>query len=122
MGKLTQKKKAHIKRKQRVRKKIFGTQQRPRLTVFRSAKHIYAQIIEDTTGHTIAAASSMEKAMAGSGDQKGKVAVATRVGGLVAQRAREKGISEVVFDRNGYLYHGRVKAVSQGAREEGLDF
>ncbi len=116
------KKQARLKRKKRVRKKVFGTLQRPRLTVYRSSRHIYAQIIDDTAGHTLVAASTMEKTMKAPAEGKGKIAEATAIGKLVAQRAKEKGIAQVVFDRNGFLYHGRVKAVSDGAREAGLDF
>lgn len=114
--------KAHLKRKLRVRKKIFGTAARPRLSVFRSSKHIYAQIIDDSVGETIAASSSNEKSVFGDDKLKGKCAVAKVIGGVIAKRAKEKGITKVVFDRNGFLYHGRVKAVSEGAREAGLDF
>jgi large subunit ribosomal protein L18 len=93
--------------------------------VFRSAKHVYAQIIDDTTGHTIAAASTVEKDVRehfAAESSKGKIDAATHVGKLVAERAVEKGIQKVVFDRNGFLFHGRVKAVSEGAREAGLNF
>lgn len=116
------KKQARLKRKKRVRKKVFGTLKRPRLTVYRSSRHIYAQIVDDTEGHTLVAASTVEKDMKAAAEEKGKIAEATAVGKLVAQRARQKGIAQVVFDRNGFLYHGRVKAVSDGAREAGLDF
>lgn len=111
---------ARQKRKTTIRKRISGTTERPRLSVFRSAKHIYAQIIDDSKGVTLVAAASNEKAM---GEASGKKAeIAAQVGKLVAQRALEKGIKTVVFDRNGFLYHGRVKAVSDGAREAGLIF
>ncbi|MDX9785332.1 MAG: 50S ribosomal protein L18 [Desulfobacterales bacterium] len=113
---------SHNKRKLRVRKKVFGTASRPRLSVFRSIKHIYAQIIDDTTGNTLAASASTEKTILGDDSLTGKSNVAKAVGMLVARRAKEKGIAKVVFDRNGFLYHGRVKAVSDGAREAGLDF
>ncbi|MFP4193905.1 MAG: 50S ribosomal protein L18 [Desulfosalsimonas sp.] len=119
----TQKKEAmRIKRKKRIRKKVRGTQERPRLTVFRSARHIYAQIIDDVRGETLAAASSMEKEFRSRGRFENKTAAAGEIGKLVARRASEKGIDTVVFDRNGYNYHGRVKAVSDGARENGLHF
>ncbi len=104
---------------------MSGTPERPRLTVFRSAKHIYAQIIDDVTGRTLAFASSVDKQVKGhinSGGPLKKTAVANYVGKVIAERAMEKGIKKVVFDRNGFLYHGRVKAVSDGAREGGLDF
>ncbi len=116
------KKKARLKRKRTIRKKLFGTNERPRLSVFRSSKHIYAQIIVDSIGHTLTTASSMEKSVKEQPDFNNKVAVANFVGKLVGERIIEQGISRVVFDRNGFLYHGRVKAVSDGAREAGLDF
>ncbi len=122
MGSLNLRKKARLKRKKRIRKTITGTQQRPRLCVFRSAKHIYAQVIDDTQGQTLAAASSLEKAVKASADTKNKKSAANMVGKLVAERVLERGVKQIVFDRNGYLYHGRVKAVSDGARETGLDF
>lgn len=119
----TTKKKIHarMKRKLRVRKKVFGTAARPRLSVFRSIKHVYAQIIDDTAGVTLASSASNEKMVQGD-ELKGKCAVAKAVGNLIGKRAKEKGITQVVFDRNGFLYHGRVKAISEGAREAGLDF
>jgi large subunit ribosomal protein L18 len=101
--------------KMRVRKKVNGTAERPRLSVFRSNKGIYCQVIDDLNGHTVAAASS--KGL--SGDKSGQ---ATEVGKLIAARAKEAGIESVVFDRSGYLYHGRVKALAEGAREGGLQF
>ncbi len=122
MGLLNFKKRARLKRKKRIRKNLGGTQDRPRLSVFRSSKHIYAQIIDDTDGHTLAAASSMEKVVKEHPEFENKVAMAGFVGKLIGERAIKKGISKVVFDRNGFLYHGRVKAVSDGARETGLDF
>ena len=103
----------------RIRKKIDGTPERPRLAVFRSVKHIYAQVIDDRAGRTLAAASSTEK---GAGFNGGNVAGAKEVGRLVAERAKAAGISSVVFDRGGYLYHGRVKALADAAREGGLEF
>jgi large subunit ribosomal protein L18 len=122
MGSLNSKKQARLKRKKRIRKNIFGTPQRPRLCVFRSARHIYAQVIDDTLGQTLAAASSLEKAVKAAPDTKDKKSTANIVGKLVAERALQKGVKQIVFDRNGFLYHGRVKAVSDGARETGLDF
>lgn len=113
---------ARLKRKKRIRKKLSGTQARPRLSVFRSAKHIYAQIIDDTSGNTIVSASSTEKAVAGQPGGEKKTVTASLVGKVIAARAIEKGYKKVVFDRNGFLYHGRIKAVSDGAREAGLDF
>jgi large subunit ribosomal protein L18 len=111
-----------MRRKSRIRKKMMGTAERPRLSVFRSARHIYAQIIDDTTGCTLVAASSLEKDAAGAPAEKRKVDKAVRVGQRLAERAKARGIDKVVFDRNGFLYHGRVKAVSDGAREAGLQF
>lgn len=105
---------------QRLRQRVRGTPQRPRLAVFRSLKHIYAQLIDDTLGRTLACASSTEKkAQVGGG---GNVQGAKAVGRLIAGRARDKGVQRVVFDRGGYLYHGRVKALAEAAREAGLEF
>ena len=104
----------------RIRQRVRGSEERPRLAVYRSLKHIYAQVIDDRRGHTLAAAASSEKkTAAGSG---GNVAGAKAVGKLIAQRAKEKGISKVVFDRGGYLYHGRIKALADAARAAGLEF
>jgi len=111
--------KARLKRHGRVRNKINGTGQRPRLNVFRSAKHIYAQLIDDVAGTTLAAASSMEKSFEGAGGDK---EAAKKVGLKIAEAAKAKGIEEVVFDRGGYLFHGRVKELAEGAREGGLKF
>ena len=122
MGSLNLRTQARLKRKKRIRKTIVGTQLRPRLCVFRSARHIYAQVIDDTQGQTLAAASSLEKAVQASEDIKNKKGAANLVGKLVAERALGKGVKQIVFDRNGFLYHGRVKAVSDGARETGLVF
>lgn len=125
MGSQNPKRQARLKRKKRIRKHLAGTTQRPRLSVFRSARHIYAQVIDDTRGETLAAASTLETDIQQHPDlaeAKGKRAAATVVGKVVAERAKAKGVSAVVFDRNGFLYHGRVKAVSDGAREAGLDF
>src|SRR5690242_10862784 len=113
------KKEIRLRIHRRIRKKISGSAERPRLAVFRSVKHIYAQVIDDATGHTVAAASSNEKGASFNG---GNVAGAKEVGRLVAERAKEKGIKSVVFDRGGYLYHGRVKALADAAREGGLEF
>ena len=122
MGKLDLKKKARLKRKKRIRKHLVGTQQRPRLNVFRSSKHIYAQVIDDEHGHTLVAASSLEKIVKEQPEFKSKVAAADFLGKLIGERAIKKGVKKVVFDRGGFLFHGRVKAVSDGAREAGLDF
>jgi large subunit ribosomal protein L18 len=111
---------SRARRHGRVRKKIHGTPQRPRLAVFRSNRHIVAQVIDDTTGRTLAAASSLEAGVRSSGGT-GNVAAATRVGELVAERAKAAGIEKVVFDRGGFLYHGRVAAVADAARAAGLE-
>jgi len=108
-----------IKRHKRVRSKISGTPERPRLNVFRSEKHIYAQIIDDIKGHTMCSASSVEKDFEGTGSNK---EAARKVGMMVAKRAVAKGIDNVVFDRGGYIYHGRVKELAEAAREGGLKF
>jgi large subunit ribosomal protein L18 len=108
------------KRHARVRAKLSGTEARPRLNVFRSNQHIYAQLIDDVNGVTIASASTLDKDF--SLESTKDVAAAQKVGELVAKRAVEKGISSVVFDRGGYLYHGRVKALADAARENGLEF
>lgn len=113
---------ARLKRKKRIRKKMAGSENRPRLCVFRSARHIYAQVIDDSRGHTITAASSVEKTVRENPESKNKVTTANMVGKIIGRRAMEKGVAKVVFDRNGFLYHGRVKAVSEGAREAGLEF
>ena len=110
---------ARLKRHARVRKKISGTAARPRLNVFRSTKHIYAQLIDDVAGVTLASASSMEKGFEGFGGNK---EAAKKVGMAIARKAQEKGISEIVFDRSGYIYHGRVSELAAGAREGGLKF
>jgi large subunit ribosomal protein L18 len=104
---------------QRIRRKLSGTTQRPRLAVFRSVAHIYAQVIDDTEGRTIVSASSVDK---GGKTNGGNVAAAKSIGKLVAERARDKGIKSVVFDRGGYQYHGRIKALADAAREAGLEF
>jgi large subunit ribosomal protein L18 len=108
------------RRKKRVRKKIYGTPDRPRLSVFRSNRHIYAQIIDDTVGRTLVSVSTMEKGFDSAG--KSKTEAALEAGRILAGRAKEKGIEKVVFDRGGNLYHGRVKALAEGAREGGLVF
>ena len=112
-------KQARKKIRARIRAKISGTAQRPRLAVFRSANHIYAQLIDDVAGVTLAAASSMDKGFEGNGGNK---EAAHKVGLAIAQRAKEKNIEEVVFDRGGFVYHGRVKELAEGAREGGLKF
>jgi large subunit ribosomal protein L18 len=102
----------------RIRRRVHGTPERPRLAVFRSLKHIYAQVIDDVKGHTVVAASSAEE----NGKNGGNVAGAATIGKLVAERAKDKGVKAVVFDRGGYLYHGRVKALAEAARKAGLEF
>jgi large subunit ribosomal protein L18 len=111
---------ARIARQQRVRKKVIGTDTRPRVCVFRSNKHIYAQVISDDQGKTLASVSSLSDAI-GEGAKQG-LEVAKKVGMALAKVCKEKNIDRVIFDRNGFLYHGRVKAVADGAREGGLDF
>ncbi len=124
MGSVNPKRALRFKRKKRIRKKIQGTLVRPRLSVFRSAKHIYAQIIDDNAGKTFVAASTNEKTVKDDPElsTKDKTAQAAHIGKLAGERALAKGITEVVFDRGGYLYHGRVKALSEGARKAGLKF
>lgn len=108
------------RRQLRVRKRISGTPDRPRLVVFRSLKHIYAQLVDDTSGHTLVGVSDQSKGL--NVDQPGKVGKAFATGQLIADKAKERGISSVVFDRAGYRFHGRVKAVAEGARKGGLEF
>ena len=110
------------RRHRRVRKKIFGTASCPRLNVFRSSKHIVAQLIDDEIGNTIAYASTLESEMGSKYDKLTKIEQARSVGAIVAARAQEKGITKVVFDRGGYKYHGRVRALADAAREAGLQF
>ncbi len=111
-----------LRKHERVRKKIKGTPERPRLNVFRSLTNIYVQIIDDTTGNTLVATSSLDKALKGKIANGSNKEAAKEVGKLIGQKAVEKGIKSVVFDRGGYLYHGRIKALAEGAREAGLDF
>jgi large subunit ribosomal protein L18 len=113
---------ARERRHTRVRRKVSGTEVRPRLNVFRSATHIYAQVIDDVAGHTLAAASDADKDLARSLAGKSKTERAKAVGAAVAERAKAKGVGAVVFDRGGYKYHGRVKALADAAREAGLGF
>ncbi len=113
---------ARLKRKKRIRRKLEGTEVRPRLTVFRSDKHIYAQIINDETGATLVSASTLSPEYREMEAIKGKLSAAKRVGELVASKALEKGIAKVVFDRNGFIYHGRIQALADAARQKGLDF
>ena len=106
----------------RVKKKVSGEANRPRLVVFRSSKHIYAQLVDDASGHTLVTASSVEKVIKEARTGKNKTEVAALVGSLIGERAREKGIGAVVFDRGGFLYHGRIRALAGKAREAGLKF
>ncbi len=112
--------KIKLKRKARIRKKLSGTPERPRLTIFRSGKHTYAQLIDDTTHNTLVSASTVEKSFSGKG--KSNIEAAATIGKLIAERAKDKNIKDVVFDRSGYLYHGRVSSVANSAREAGLNF
>ena len=127
-GRRTQKNKTKTKknigrerRKLRIRKRVSGTPERPRLTVFRSAKHIYAQVIDDTTGKTLAHASTLSKDLKGTLEEDNKVQAAKKVGALIAKICKSKKIDHVVFDRNGHMNHGRVSALAQAARDAGLD-
>ena len=113
---------ARKRRQRRIRMKISGTAERPRLNVFRSLGHIYAQVIDDVAGHTIASASTVDKNLRGQLDGKDKSEQAKVVGEAVAQRAKDAGVETVIFDRGGFIYHGRVKALAEGAREGGLKF
>ena len=122
MIKKTSRTKVRVKKHRRLRKNITGTSERPRLVVFRSDKHMYAQVIDDLTGHTLAAASTVEKDIKSNLEKTNNVAAATLVGETVAKRAVEKGVKEVIFDRGGYIYQGKVKALADSAREAGLKF
>jgi large subunit ribosomal protein L18 len=106
----------------RIREKVRGSSSRPRLAIFKSGRHIYAQVIDDTNGQTLAHASSLDEGVKKEGPAAANVATAKKVGKLVADRARQKGIAQVVFDRGGYIYHGKVKALADAARESGLKF
>jgi len=110
------------RRQERVRRRVRGTVERPRLSVFRSGKHVYAQLITDTTGTTLLAVSTLTPELRTQLKKTTTIDAAKEVGKLVARRCQEKGIKDVVFDRNGFLYHGRVRAVAEGAREGGLEF
>lgn len=123
MGRTNPRERGRLLRQERVRKRVQGTTTRPRLCVFRSGKHIYAQIISDENGKTLATASTLSSGISPEAKKKSAtIAAAKEVGTLVAQACQEKGIGEVVFDRNGFLYHGRVRALAEGAREAGLKF
>jgi large subunit ribosomal protein L18 len=118
MARITTSRAARQQRHQRIRRHLAGTPERPRLAIFRSTRYIYAQVIDDAAGHTLAAASTRDLPAATSP----KTEAAKAVGKLVAERAKAAGVNKVVFDRGGYRFHGRVKAVAEGAREEGLEF
>ena len=122
MGNTSLRLKSRLKRKKRIRKNIFGNQDRPRLSVFRSSKHIYAQIVDDTSGSTLVSASTLDNEFKEQKVEGKKVEIAKAVGNLIGKRAIDKGIKKIVLDRNGFLYHGRIKALSDGAREAGLKF
>lgn len=119
---IEEKERLRQKRHRRLRYKVTGTAERPRLNVSRSIQHIYAQLIDDTTGHTIVAASTLDGGLRGKVKTGGNVAAAKEVGRMIAERGKEKGIDSVVFDRGGYKYHGRVQALADSAREAGLKF
>ena len=121
-SKLNPRQEARLKRKKRIRTKIYGIPERPRLSVFRSSKHIYAQVIDDLNGVTLVAASTLNPEIRGQEKVKGKMEDAKRVGKMLADKAKAQGITRVVFDRNGFLYHGRVRALATAARESGLEF
>ena len=122
MGATNPSKLSRVKRKKRIRKHLSGTDQKPRMSVFRSSKHNYAQLIDDVSGRTLAAASSLEKVFRDQPKFESKIAAAEYIGKILGERAIEKGVKKIVFDRNGFQYHGRVKAVSKGARDAGLVF
>jgi len=113
---------ARERRKKRIRKKVFGDSERPRLTIFRTNGHMYAQVVDDVTGTTLAAASTLSAEIRGLDGHKGNIEAAKAVGKLIAERAKAASVARVVFDRNGFLYHGRVQALADAAREAGLDF
>jgi large subunit ribosomal protein L18 len=118
----TEKSLSRDRRRRRIRQKVSGTAERPRLTVFRSSKHIYAQVIDDATAASLVSTSTLVKALAGELESKSKTEAAKVVGAAIAKACAEKGITKVVFDRNGYAYHGRVSALADAAREAGLEF
>ena len=122
MIKKTSKNEIRVRIHERIRGKVKGTSERPRLAIFRSVAHIYAQVIDDSKGSTLVSASSIEKSEGGKKGTGGNVAAAKAIGKTVAERAKEQGIKKVVFDRGGYIYHGRVKALADAAREAGLEF
>jgi large subunit ribosomal protein L18 len=111
-----------LKRKKRIRKKVNGDGERPRMSIFRSAKHIYAQVVDDTSGNTLVHVSTLTKDLKSASEESNKCDAAKVVGRAVAEACKAKGISKVAFDRNGFIYHGRIKALAEAAREAGLDF
>jgi large subunit ribosomal protein L18 len=113
---------ARLRRKKRIRSRVKGTPERPRLNIFKSARHIYAQVIDDGLGKTLVAASTLSAELKGQDLGKGKTEAAKKVGALIAEKAMARQIQKVVFDRNGFLYHGRIKALAEAAREKGLVF
>jgi len=119
---VSKRERSRVRRHHRVRLRVFGTAQRPRLNVFRSNTHIYAQVIDDTTGRTLISASSLDKELKGKVKNGGNVTAAAAVGRLVAERALKANVRAVVFDRGGYKYHGRIKALAEASREKGLKF
>ena len=121
-SKLNRRQEARLKRKKRIRTKIYGSPERPRLSVFRSSRHVYAQLIDDLNGVTLVAGSTLHAEIRQQEKVKGKLEDAKRVGKMIAQKAKAQGITRVVFDRNGFLYHGRVRALATAARESGLEF
>jgi large subunit ribosomal protein L18 len=121
-GRLNPRQEARLKRKKRIRIKISGSQERPRLSVFRSSRHIYAQVIDDLNGVTLVTASTISPEIREQEKVKGKIEDAKRVGKMIADKAKAQGITRVVFDRNGFMYHGRVRALAAAAREAGLEF
>lgn len=122
MEHILKKQKNRLQRKKRIRKKIVGTSERPRMSIFKSLNHCYVQLIDDTAQKTILGVSTLSKELKAALDKTGNVDAARKLGCLVAEKALEKNISRIVFDRNGFLYHGRVKAIAEGAREKGLQF
>ena len=121
-GRVNPRQEARLKRRKRIRKKVSGSPERPRLSVFRSSKHIYAQVIDDLNGVTLVTASTLSPEIRQQEKVKGKVEDAKRVGKLIAQMTKAQGVTSVVFDRNGFMYHGRVRALAAAAREAGLEF
>ncbi len=122
MSRITTHRQARTRRHLRLRRRVKGTSDRPRLSVFRSLNHIYVQVVDDTTGVTLAAASTLENSIIEEVKNNDKSAKSKKVGSAIAERAKEKGVTSVVFDRGGYRYHGRVQALAEGAREGGLIF